>query len=184
MATHSRILACKRQRSLESMGSQRVRHDWVSEYAHTPHYSMYQCWVLSYVRILFLLLLHLPVDGHLGCFHVLAVSNKTAMNINICIYEDIISTSLGYLSLNGITRSHKSGSHSVVSISLIPHGLEPARLLCPWASPGKNTGVGSRSLLQQIFPIPESNWGLLHCRQIIYQLSHHRSPWVTWWFYI
>ena len=110
MATHSRILACKRQRSLESMGSQRVRHDWVSEYAHTPHYSMYQCWVLSYVRILFLLLLHLPVDGHLGCFHILAVSNKTAMNINICIYGDIISTSLGYLSLNAFMLFLPEGS--------------------------------------------------------------------------
>ena len=30
----------------------------------------------------------------------------------------------------------------------------------------KNNGVGSLSLLQQIFPTPESNWGLLHCRWI------------------
>ena len=36
----------------------------------------------------------------------------------------------------------------------------------------KNTGVGSRSLLQWIFPTQKSNWGLLHCRQILYQLSH------------
>ena len=34
------------------------------------------------------------------------------------------------------------------SISLWPHGLWPARLLCPWNSPGKNTGVGSQCLLQ------------------------------------
>ena len=40
----------------------------------------------------------------------------------------------------------------------------------------KNTGVGSRSLLQQIFPTHESNWGLLHCRQILYQLSNKGSP--------
>ena len=38
-------------------------------------------------------------------------------------------------------------SHSVVSDSLRPHGLEPARLLCPWGFPGKNTGVGSHFLL-------------------------------------
>ena len=44
--------------------------------------------------------------------------------------------------------------------------------LCPWNSPGKNTGVGSLSLLQEIFPTQESNWGLLHCRQILYQLSY------------
>ena len=35
-------------------------------------------------------------------------------------------------------------------------------------SPGRNTGVGSLSLLQGIFPTPGSNPGLLHCRQILY----------------
>ena len=40
----------------------------------------------------------------------------------------------------------------------------------------KNTGVGSLSLLQQIFPIQESNWGLLHCRRILYQLNYQGSP--------
>ena len=43
----------------------------------------------------------------------------------------------------------------------------------PAEPPGKlkNTGVGSLSLLQWIFLTQESNWGLLHCRQILYQLS-------------
>ena len=40
----------------------------------------------------------------------------------------------------------------------------------------KNTGVGSLSLLQQIFPTQELNRGLLCCRQILYQLSYQRSP--------
>ena len=39
----------------------------------------------------------------------------------------------------------------------------------------KNTGVGNLSLLQGIFPTQESNWGLLHCRQILYQLSYQGS---------
>ena len=39
----------------------------------------------------------------------------------------------------------------------------------------KNTGVGSLSLLQQVFPTQESNWGLLNCRCIIYQLSYQVS---------
>ena len=39
----------------------------------------------------------------------------------------------------------------------------------------KNTGVGSLSLLQQIFQTQESNWGLLHCRRILYQLSSQGS---------
>ena len=42
----------------------------------------------------------------------------------------------------------------------------------PWTSPGQNTGVGSLSLLQGIFPTQGLNPGLLHFRQILYQLSH------------
>ena len=104
----------------------------------------------------------------------------------------------------------------VVSDSLQPQGLYPARLLCPWNSPGKdigvgchallqgifptqgsepeyptlqvdpllseppgnlrNTGVGSLSLLQRIFPTQELNQSLLHCRQILSQLSYWGSP--------
>ena len=69
-----------------------------------------------------------------------------------------------------------SVSRSVVSHSLRPCGLQPARLLCPWNSPGKNSGVGSLSLLQGIFPTQGSNPGLLHCRQILYPLSPQGSP--------
>ena len=43
---------------------------------------------------------------------------------------------------------------------------------CPRSSPGQNTGVGSLSLLQGIFPTQGSNPGLPHCRRILYQLSH------------
>ena len=42
--------------------------------------------------------------------------------------------------------------------------------------PGKNIGVGCHSLLQVIFLIQGSNPGLLHCRQILYHLSHQGSP--------
>ena len=58
----------------------------------------------------------------------------------------------------------ESGSHSAVSDSLRPH-----RLYSPWSSPGQNTGMGSLSLPQGIFPIQGSNPGLPHCRQILYQ---------------
>ena len=44
----------------------------------------------------------------------------------------------------------------------------------------KNTGVGSLSLLQRIFPTQGSNWGLLHCRWILYQLSYQGSPDTQW----
>ena len=95
------------------------------------------------------------------------------------------------------------------------HELSPARLLCPWNSPGqntgvgslsllqgilktqiesrsptlqvdslpaesqgkpKNTGVGSLSLLQRILSTQELNQGLLHCRQVLYQLSYQGIP--------
>ena len=55
---------------------------------------------------------------------------------------------------------------SVMSDSL------PARLLCPWDSLGKNTEVGCHALLHGIFPTQGLNWGLLHCRRILYQLRY------------
>ena len=64
----------------------------------------------------------------------------------------------------------ESVSHSVMSDSLGPHGLQPARLLFTWDSPSKNTEVGCSSLLQG------QNPGLLHCRQTLYHLSHQGSP--------
>ena len=63
-------------------------------------------------------------------------------------------------------------SRSVVSDSLWPHGLQPARLLCPWNSPGMNTGVDCHSLLQRNFPTQGSNAILLHFRQILNHFSY------------
>ena len=67
-------------------------------------------------------------------------------------------------------------SRSVMSNSLQPHGLQPARLLCSWDSPGKNTGVHSHFLLQEIFPAQGSNPGLPYFRQILYHLSPPGKP--------
>ena len=60
---------------------------------------------------------------------------------------------------------------SIVSDSLWPYGL-----YSPWNSPAQNTGVGSLSLIQGIFPIQGSNPSLPHYRQILYQLNHEGSP--------
>ena len=51
---------------------------------------------------------------------------------------------------------------SVTTDSLCPLGLYPTSLLCPWSSPGKNTGVGCHFLLQGIVPTQGSNLHLLH----------------------
>ena len=64
---------------------------------------------------------------------------------------------------------------SFVSNSWPPHELLPTRLLYPWDSLGKKTGVGCHALLQGIFPTQGLNPGLLHCRQILYCLSHQGS---------
>ena len=59
--------------------------------------------------------------------------------------------------------------NSSMSHSLGSHGLYPARILCPWNSPGKNTGGSFHFLFQGIFPSQGSNLSLLHCRQILYR---------------
>ena len=73
----------------------------------------------------------------------------------------------------GIHGERKSKcSCSVVSSALQPHGLQPAGLLCPWDSLGKKPGIGCHFLLQGNFLIQGLNPRLLHCRQILYRLSH------------
>ena len=67
-------------------------------------------------------------------------------------------------------------SPSVVSDSLRPH-----RLYDPWNSAGKNTGVGSLSLLQGILQTQQSNPGLPHCRQILYWQSRKGGPRILDW---
>ena len=74
--------------------------------------------------------------------------------------------SYAYSQINGKSESE---SHSVMFNSLQPH-----RLYSLWNSPGWDTGVGSLSLLQGIFPTQGSNSGLPQCRWIFYQLRHKR----------
>ena len=77
------------------------------------------------------------------------------------------------------TKWQPAGVTSVVYNSLQPYGLYPARLLCPWDSPGKNTGVGCHFLLQGIFLTQELNLHLLcllHWRADSLPLSHLGNP--------
>ena len=80
----------------------------------------------------------------------------------------------GFLTNWAIREAHES--RSVMSYCLWTRGLYN-----PWNSPGQNTGLGSLSLLQGIFPTQGLNPGLLHCRQILYQLSHKGSPRILEW---
>ena len=74
--------------------------------------------------------------------------------------------------------------------SVVFNSLWPITLVIPWTiahqaplSMGfsKNTGVGSHSLLQGIFPIQGLNSGLPHCRWILYHLNHEGSPSILKW---
>ena len=65
----------------------------------------------------------------------------------------------------------KCQSLSHVSVFVTPWAVQPARLLCPWNSPGKNIGMGCHFLLQGIFLTQGLN-PVLHCRQILHHLSH------------
>ena len=67
-----------------------------------------------------------------------------------------------------------------VSCLVVSDSLWPIRLLCPWNSPGKNTGVDCHFLLQGIFPTQGLNLGLPHCKETLYQLSHQGRPLITW----
>ena len=82
-----------------------------------------------------------------------------------------------WASKDGISVKKKKESESCCHVQhLWPYGLHSPR-----NSPDQNTGVGSLSLLQGIFPTQGSNPGLLHCRQILYQLSHKGSPRTLMW---
>ena len=70
-------------------------------------------------------------------------------------------------------------SHSVMSDSLCTMDCSLPGSFVYGDSPGKNTGMGSLSLLLEIFPAQESNQGLPLCRQILYQLSYQGSPSVS-----
>ena len=71
---------------------------------------------------------------------------------------------------------HQCNGHESEILSVVSDSLQHyASLLCSRTSPGNNTGVGSYSLLQGIFPTQGLNPGLLHCRWIHYQLSHQGS---------
>ena len=80
--------------------------------------------------------------------------------------REVLLFSTSWVNLGDVVLSEISESCSVMS----DYGLYRPR-----NSPGQNTGVGSLSLLQGIFPTQGWNPGLPHCWQILYQLSHKES---------
>ena len=97
-----------------------------------------------------------PTSKHILYLFITLISSK-----NICIQIVEFFTSLGAIS--------KWKLLTCVQLFATPWTVHP------WNSPSQNTGVGSLSLLQGIFPTQGLNPGLLYCRQILYQLSHKGS---------
>ena len=87
--------------------------------------------------------------------------------------ESITMLLIGYTSIEDVSESE--------SCSGLSNPLQPHRPYSPGNSPALNTGVGSLSLLQGIFPTQGSNPGLLHCKRILYQLKHKGSPRILEW---
>ena len=84
--------------------------------------------------------------------------------------------SLYVLSHEGTLTQREWKCESLSRVQLLATPWAVALQDCPWDSPGKNTWVGCHALLQGIFPAQGSNPSLLHCRQILYHLSHQGSP--------
>ena len=125
-----------------------LSHTFVPSY-HWP--------LLSTCTILVFIFVHFKSQ----CFRLFQLlSQTTAVLLSTCFLFD-------YKCVGILVGIYESESHSVVSESLRPHGLHS-----PLNSPGQDTGVGSLSLLQGIFPTQELNRSLLHCRQILHQLSY------------
>ena len=137
-----------------------------------------------------------PFQDHPGCHqlqptslgkaqrHLKSVEFNHSLNVNSAL-SSLPATSTQGWSLDcsdipGFEKYHEGlevfVSHSVVSDSLRPHSLWPARLLCPWDFHSKDTGVGCHFLLQGIFPTQGSILGLLNSRWMPYRLTYEGSP--------
>ena len=81
------------------MGSQRVGHDWASELNYYIVYMYHNFFI------------HSSVDGHLGCFHVLAIVNSVTVNNGIHVSLSILVSS-EYMPRSGIAGSYDGFIHS------------------------------------------------------------------------
>ena len=106
-----------------------------------------------------LLILYCFVFWHKNTSHDVYGPDKIlSVQYSIAGYRSNVVQLISKIYSSGEPETLYAISRSVVSDSSWSHGLYPTKLLCPWDSPGKNTGAGSHSLLQRIFPTQGSNW--------------------------
>ena len=104
---------------------------------------------------------------HKLCVHACSAAAAAKSHQSCSTLCDPIDGSLPGSPVPGILKARHACS--VASNSLLSHGLWPTRFLCPWDSPGKNTGACCHFLLQSIFLIQGSNLNLLQRRQILHR---------------
>ena len=111
-----------------------------------------------------------------GVCNVIHYANIHARHFNEIV--ESMNSRVTLLKLKSVfTTCHLCCLFAKLCLILLPHhGLQPARLLCPWDFPGKNTGVGYHFLLQGIFPTQGLSPGLMHQQADSLPLSHQGSP--------
>ena len=105
------------------MGSQRARNDWetftsrllfmtvsksIDVSTNDPVSFLFYDWVIFCLRMYHIFFIYTSVGGQLGCFHVLAIINSTAMNIDIPVFFSGITSFSGYIASSGITGPYGS----------------------------------------------------------------------------
>ena len=173
---------------LQSMGLQRVGHDWSSlARTHVLFQGRYIRWFLAFQLFLFtIIILGVTIQWTFTMYweewpHSTIVIWQVGINIQISHWKQLWFREQLWLFLHFTEHSGCKYKFCWFKSKLLPLSCTFRKatpwLHSPWNSPGQNNGVGILSLLQGIFPTQELNLGLPHCRWILYQLSHKRSPW-------
>ena len=187
---------------LQSVGLRRVRH-WLSNFTFSFHFHALEKEMATHSSVFVWRIPGTEELGGLPSMGLDGVGHDwsdlaVAMHIQESISQELASffvltfyiiLEYSWASLIAqLVKKTLQVSHTVVSDSFRFRRLQPVPFLCPWNSPSKDTGVGGHFLLQVAtsfprlpFPSPGifPTWGwnpdLLHCRQILCQLSHKNS---------
>ena len=146
-------------------------HNHISHTKHPDILSAFSCLPFPLLVTPVLLLFSLEQKSLCKGHHFLGTQTSSLNTARL-----IVCVMLSRVNFLTVTRGHAC---SVRSNSLWTQGLSPARLLCPWNIPGKNTRVGWHFLFQGIFLTQGSNLcplNLLHWQAYSLPLSHQGSP--------
>ena len=160
--THSIILAWGIPWTVWSIGWQRVGHDWATLTSLHSALGIYKKSALRFV--------HSSTSVPKAVYRPLSEASSSSSNSLQCggLGRDHSWDRTEKLIPCCVTlgKSQPLWAYLKVKVKSLSR-VDSLRLLCPWDSPGKNTGVGCHFLLQGIFLTQGSNLGLPHCRQML-----------------